>query len=177
MIMIMMTKHFSQPYNLLLGRHGGLLLSWSTLTLVSCQSSVPFSKFLKRIRFKWLKTGKPTLPWFGGVWSRLLGSFYLFTSKVFSLPHTFVWARAKETFQIRYIIYDNDNGRHELSERLLDSAQLSLNPAGLSLSTLETTLRYLFWILLLLSFLWNGIISLRKVCKVEHLIRLRYHHI
>ena len=31
--------------------------------------------------------------------------------------------------------------RHELSERLLDSAQLSLDPAGLSFSKFEATLR------------------------------------
>jgi len=86
---------------LLLYKHGGLLLSWSTLTL----ASLPFPGLAE--------CGPDSLAPF------------------VSLP-----------------------ARHELSERLLDSAQLSLNPAGLSLSSLEATLR--------------------KVCKVEHLIRLGY---
>jgi len=86
---------------LLLYKHGGLLLSWSTLTL----ASLPFPGLAE--------CGADSLAPF------------------ISLP-----------------------ARHELSERLLESAQLSLNPAGPSLSSLEATLR--------------------KVCKVEHLIRLRY---
>ena len=99
--------------------------------------------FVKQIRLKSLKTGKPTLPWFGRMWRRLLGSFYLITCQVniYVPPPIFTnstlpWSR--EIFPIRSY---NDNARHELSERLLDSAQLSLDPAGLSFSKFEATLR------------------------------------